>query len=69
MWFEVEVLEATGAALVGFAGTNFRGTPEPIVGIDAISWSVYSQDGKSVHGSCPPPSPPASARAAVTFMR
>jgi hypothetical protein len=44
VWFEVEVVEAKGVALVGFAGTNFRGSG------DALPWSVFSGDGKPYHG-------------------
>ena len=48
VWFEVEVVEAKGGALVGFAGTNFRNNST--VGTDALSWSIYS-DGKTYHVS------------------
>jgi hypothetical protein len=51
VWFEVEVLEATGHLRVGFAGTNFRGTE---VGGDATLWALF-QDGGTRHGSAPPP--------------
>jgi hypothetical protein len=55
VWFEVEVVEAEGVALVGFAGTNFRGS---LVGYeDAMSWGI-DEDGKPYHGRYTP-SPPA----------
>jgi hypothetical protein len=47
VWFEVEVLEAKGSALVGIAGTNFRGTAT--FGTDAASWSIYSDTGGVLH--------------------
>ncbi len=47
VWFELEVVEANGQALVGIAGTNFRGN---VVGSDAASWSIYSRDGGMLHG-------------------
>jgi hypothetical protein len=43
VWFEVEVVEAKGRALVGIAGTNFNGFPT--VGTDAASWSIYLDTG------------------------
>jgi hypothetical protein len=55
VWFEVEVVEATGMALVGFAGTNFRGG---MVGYkDAMSWGI-AEDGTPYHAMYAP-SPPA----------
>jgi hypothetical protein len=48
VWFEVEVLEAQGKVVVGFAGTNFRGS---MVGYqDTESWSVYSEPGGTFYG-------------------
>ena len=35
--FELEVVEANGAVLVGYAGTNFRAK---YVGADETSWSL-----------------------------
>ena len=43
VWFEVEVVQAKGRALVGIAGTNFNGFPT--VGTDAASWSIYLDTG------------------------
>ena len=49
------MVEAKGRALVGFAGTNFRGS---MVGYeDAVSWGINAE-GKLYHGGCAP-SPPA----------
>ena len=48
VWFEVDVLEAKGWALVGFAGNNFRGSPRPLVGFDAVSWSI-DEGGQAYH--------------------
>ena len=57
VWFEVEVVEAKGRALVGFAGTNFCGS---MVGYeDAVSWGINAE-GKRYHGRYTPPRPPAS---------
>ncbi len=47
VWFEVEVVEAKGRALVGIAGTNFPCIPT--VGTDAASWSIYSDSGGVLH--------------------
>ncbi len=47
VWFEVEVVEARGNAMVGVAGTNFIGNTT--VGTDSTSWGVYST-GWSFHG-------------------
>jgi hypothetical protein len=47
VWFEVEVVEAKGKALVGIAGTNFRDTAT--VGTSAESWSIFSNTGGTVH--------------------
>jgi hypothetical protein len=49
VWFEVEVVEAKGRALVGIAGTNFLGVNIPSVGTDAASWSIYSDSGGLLH--------------------
>jgi hypothetical protein len=46
VWFEVEVLEAKGNLLVGYAGTCFHG---PQVGGDSASWAVL-HDGRTRHG-------------------
>jgi len=58
VWFEVEVVEAKGRALVGIAGTNFNGTAT--VGTDPVSWSIYSDSGGVLHArqALPLPSPP-----------
>ena len=45
LYFEVEVCEAVGRVLVGFAGTNFQSDG---VGIDDKSWSIL-EDGDPVH--------------------
>jgi hypothetical protein len=46
VWFEVEVLKASGYIHVGFAGTSFRGKE---VGGDAASWAIIT-DGSTQHG-------------------
>jgi hypothetical protein len=52
VWFEVEVLEAKGKVVVGFSGTNFRGS---MVGYqDTESWSIYSELGGTFHGRYAP---------------
>ena len=43
------MLEATGEAMVGIAGTNFR---ETFVGKDEVSWAVYN-NGKTLHRRAP----------------
>ncbi len=61
VWFEVEVLEATGDFRVGFAGTCFRGSE---LGGDATSWAV-NMDGNARHGSLLLPSPQISTTASI----
>jgi hypothetical protein len=51
VWFEVEVLKASGYLHVGFAGTSFHGGD---VGGDAASWSV-ANGGCTQHGLPPLP--------------
>ncbi len=47
VWFEVEALESSGQVLVGAAGTSFRGDA---LGLDAASWGIFSDSGKTLHG-------------------
>ena len=50
VYFEVEVLEATGTLVVGFAGTRYSTDAKVDVGDDAASWGIYSFD-KSRHNT------------------
>ena len=45
LYFEVEVCEAVGEVLVGFAGANFQAD---IVTNDDTSWAIYT-DGNPRH--------------------
>jgi hypothetical protein len=47
--YEVEVLDAEGELIVGFAGTNL-GPQCTVVGNDACSWGFFSGDGNGWHG-------------------
>ena len=46
VWFEVEVLAASGYMEVGFAGTNFRGEQ---LGADERGWAIV-KSGAAKHG-------------------
>jgi hypothetical protein len=46
-YYEVEVLEAEGSLLVGFAGTNLGLCMK--MGEDACSWGFYAGDGDGYH--------------------
>jgi hypothetical protein len=45
LYFEVEVCEAVGEVLVGFAGANFQADG---IGLDDKSWAIYNS-GEAVH--------------------
>ncbi len=45
VWFEVEVVEASGDMTVGFAGTDFRGTT---LGEDKRGWGIV-KSGAAKH--------------------
>ena len=45
VWFEVEVLEASGDMVVGFAGSNFRGDT---LGADERGWGIV-KSGAAKH--------------------
>ncbi len=54
IYFEVEIINAAGAARVGFAGSAFRNDSSGLVrgkaiGGDDVSWSTYSVDGLGRH--------------------
>lgn len=54
IYFEVEIMNPTGAARVGFAGSAFRNdSPRApggkAIGGDDVSWSTYSVDGLGRH--------------------
>ncbi len=45
-YFEVEVCEAVGEVVVGFAGANFQAD---YVGADDKSWAIEDKHGDSYH--------------------
>ncbi len=52
VYYEVEVLEAVGYVVVGFAGSNFASNPQPEctgVGDDKLSWGCCSGMCERVH--------------------
>ncbi len=55
IYFEVEIMNAVGAARVGFAGSAFRSNDSSgvvrgkAIGGDDVSWSTYSIDGLGRH--------------------
>jgi hypothetical protein len=54
IYFEVEIMNAVGAARVGFAGSAFRNDSSGLargkaIGGDDVSWSTYSVDGLGRH--------------------